>query len=65
MRKKKWIYVMAEAPRNDLTMVSFSHHTVFGHDEHDAYNDGFNKFKQEAKNDGYVFLNDYVIRAVA
>lgn len=62
---KRWIYVRAEAPYADLTMVSFAHAFVRADSERQAYEKGQSRFRfrptKETQSGKYRFMNDYVV----
>jgi hypothetical protein len=62
---RNYVYVMAEAPHRDLTMVSFGYVIVNADDEDEAYARARKHFcdhpTPESHSGEYRFLNDYVI----
>jgi hypothetical protein len=61
---RKYLYLRADAPAADLTMVSFSYVFVSAADEEAAYAAGHKETENNHSGiawDGYRFLNDYVI----
>jgi hypothetical protein len=59
----KYIYVQAEAPAHDLTMISFAHIWINAKSQDDAYEIGRKHFKRwptKQGKSGYRLMNDYV-----
>ena len=62
---KRFIYVRAEAPKGDLSLISFAHRFITAADADKAYNKGAKLYDARpskwVREHGFVPLNDYVI----